>query len=59
MREQNHNLDFKTKTVPITLRIDENELQQLKNISKENGIPYATLIKSLIFRFNRNLINFM
>ena len=41
MREENHNIDFKSKTIPITLRIDENELQRLKNITSQHGVGYA------------------
>ncbi|WP_265658078.1 CopG family transcriptional regulator [Francisella philomiragia] len=59
MREQNHNIDFKTKTIPITLRIDENELQQLKNTANQYGVGYSVIVKSLIYKFNRNLINFL
>lgn len=59
MIEQNHSIDFKSKTLPITIRLDENELQQLKNIASEHGVGYSVVIKSLVYRFNRNLINFL
>ncbi|AVC43457.1 CopG family transcriptional regulator [Francisella tularensis subsp. novicida] len=59
MTEQNHNIDFKSKTIPITLRIDENELQTLKNTANQHGVGYSVIVKSLIYKFNRNLINFL
>ncbi|OIN84244.1 CopG family antitoxin [Francisella sp. TX07-6608] len=59
MREENYNIDFKTKTIPITLRLDENELQTLKNTASQHGVGYSVIVKSLIYKFNRNLINFL
>jgi len=59
MREQNHTMDFKSKTLPITIRLDEHELQQLKSFASEHGVGYSVVIKSLVYKFNRNLINFL
>ncbi|MED7820139.1 MULTISPECIES: CopG family transcriptional regulator [unclassified Francisella] len=59
MREENHTIEFKSKTIPINVRIDENELQTLKNTASQHGVGYSVIVKSLIYKFNRNLINFL
>ncbi|AIT08958.1 CopG family transcriptional regulator [Candidatus Francisella endociliophora] len=59
MIEQNHNIEFKSKTIPVTLRIDENELQTLKNTASQHGVGYSVIVKSLVYKFNRNMINFL
>ncbi|API85854.1 MULTISPECIES: CopG family antitoxin [Francisella] len=59
MREENHTIEFKSKTTPINVRIDENELQTLKNTASQHGVGYSVIVKSLIYKFNRNLINFL
>jgi predicted DNA binding CopG/RHH family protein len=44
-------LDKIRKTRNVNIRISESVLEQLKRRSKEEGIPYQTLISSILHKF--------
>jgi predicted DNA binding CopG/RHH family protein len=44
-------LDSIAKTRTITLRINERVLEHLKRKAREEGLPYQTLITSVLFKF--------
>lgn len=47
-------LDSVRKTKNINIRISERVREQLKNRSQEEGIPYQTLIASILHKFVTN-----
>ncbi|APC97353.1 hypothetical protein [Francisella frigiditurris] len=58
--EENRNIIFDEKKETIHIRVPKHEIDLLRSKCKQNGVDsYAPIIRSLIFRFNRNLINFM
>jgi predicted DNA binding CopG/RHH family protein len=40
------------KTQTISLRINENVLQSIKQKAADDGLPYQTLISSVLFKFS-------
>ncbi len=40
-----------TKKRPINLRLQEGDIQKVKTMALEQGIPYQTLISSIIHRY--------
>lgn len=50
--EQNRILQLAAKTKTISLRINENVLQMLKRKAANEGLPYQTLISSVLFKFS-------
>ncbi|MBF8295675.1 MAG: hypothetical protein HW389_2220 [Bacteroidetes bacterium] len=44
-------LDKIRKTRNVNIRISETVLEQLKRRSQEEGIPYQTLISSILYKF--------
>lgn len=47
-------LDSVRKTRNINIRISEQVLEQLKKISQDEGIPYQTLIASILHKYVTN-----
>ena len=41
----------------ITIRVDDNDLESIQNKAIETGIPYQTLIASILRKFARGKIN--
>lgn len=41
----------------ITIRVDNNDLNKIQNKAIETGIPYQTLIASILHKFARGKIN--
>lgn len=39
------------KKRPINIRLQENDIKKIKSIAKEDGIPYQTLISSIVHRY--------
>ena len=39
------------KSRPISLRINENDLERLKEKAKKNGLPYQTMINVVIHKY--------
>ncbi len=35
----------------VTLRLNNNDLEQIKNIAEDEGIPYQTLISSILHKY--------
>ena len=57
---ENIGIEFsKPKTEKITVRVDENELRQLRATAKENGIPFSLIVKNMIYKYNRGLVQFL
>ncbi len=40
-----------SKKVSVTLRLDANDLEQAKRAAEKEGLPYQTLISSVLHRF--------
>lgn len=51
LRKVEHILDRVRKSRNINIRISEMVLEQLKKRSQEEGIPYQTLISSILHKF--------
>lgn len=47
-------LEKSSKKKVITLRLDNNDLEQIKYIANDEGIPYQTLISSILHKFVNN-----
>jgi predicted DNA binding CopG/RHH family protein len=47
-------LDRIRKTRNVNIRLSESVLEQLKRLSREEGIPYQTLISSILHKFVTN-----
>jgi predicted DNA binding CopG/RHH family protein len=47
-------LDGARKTKNINIRISEYDLERLKSISAQEGLPYQTLISSVLHKFTTN-----
>ena len=50
--EQNRILQLGAKTKTISLRINENVLQALKRKAADEGLPYQTLVSSVLYKFS-------
>ncbi len=50
--EQRQILQLAAKTRTISLRISENVLQALKRKAADEGLPYQTLISSVLYKFS-------
>lgn len=46
------------KTKNINIRISQGDLQSIKSLAAEQGIPYQTLISSLIHQYSNNKIEY-
>ncbi|MEA2015317.1 MAG: antitoxin [Actinomycetota bacterium] len=44
-------LEKSSKKKVVTLRLNEKDLDQIKSIAKNEGIPYQTLISSILHKF--------
>ena len=47
-------LEKSSKKKVITLRLNNNDLEQIKSIANSEGIPYQTLISSILHKFINN-----
>jgi predicted DNA binding CopG/RHH family protein len=45
-------IELAAKTRTISLRINENVLQALKRKAADEGLPYQTLISSILYKFS-------
>jgi predicted DNA binding CopG/RHH family protein len=45
-------MEIAAKTRTISLRINENVLQALKRKAADEGLPYQTLISSILYKFS-------
>ena len=52
--EKEHILRTAAKTRTISLRINETVLESIKRKAAEEGIPYQTLISSVLYKFSSN-----
>ncbi len=52
--EKEHILRTAAKTKTISLRINETVLESIKRKAAEEGIPYQTLISSVLYKFSSN-----
>ena len=52
-----YTLEKLKKNKRITIRVDNNDLESIQNKAIESGIPYQTLIASIIRKFARGKIN--
>ena len=50
--DQNRILQIAAKTKTISLRINENVLRTLKRKAADEGLPYQTLISSVLYKFS-------
>jgi len=51
-------IDASNKSRSITLRVNENELYHIRSEAKKEGVPYQTLITSIIHKYiTKQLIN--
>jgi predicted DNA binding CopG/RHH family protein len=44
-------IEVSRKSRPISLRINENDLERLKEKAKKNGLPYQTMINVVIHKY--------
>lgn len=47
-------LEKSSKKKVITLRLNSNDLEQIKSIAHSEGIPYQTLISSILHKYINN-----
>ncbi len=47
-------IEKSSKKKVITLRLNENDLEQIKATAKNEGIPYQTLISSILHKYINN-----
>ncbi|MEE8324067.1 MAG: CopG family antitoxin [Candidatus Humimicrobiaceae bacterium] len=47
-------IEKSSKKKVITLRLNENDLEQIKATAKNEGIPYQTLISSILHKYISN-----
>jgi len=47
-------LEKSSKKKVITLRLNSNDLEQIKSIANSEGIPYQTLISSILHKYINN-----
>ncbi len=47
-------IEKSSKKKIITLRLNENDLDQIKATAKNEGIPYQTLISSILHKYINN-----
>jgi len=47
-------LEKSSKKKVITLRLNNNDLQQIKSLANAEGIPYQTLISSILHKYINN-----
>lgn len=52
-----YTLEKMKKEKRITIRVDNNDLNNIRNKAVETGIPYQTLIASILHKFARGKIN--
>ena len=52
--EKKHILQAAAKTKTISLRINETVLESIKRKAADEGLPYQTLISSVLFKFSSN-----
>ena len=50
-KEWDRDLAFSLRKRPITVRLQLEDIHQLKVIALEQGIPYQTLLSSIVHRF--------
>ena len=50
----NNIIDKTNEKISITLRLNKQDLEQLKNRASEEGLPYQTLISSVLHKFVSN-----
>ena len=47
-------IEKSSKKKIITLRLNENDLERIKSIARDEGIPYQTLISSILHKYIDN-----
>jgi predicted DNA binding CopG/RHH family protein len=47
-------IEKSSKKKVITLRLNENDLERIKSIARNEGIPYQTLISSILHKYINN-----
>ncbi len=47
-------IEKSSKKKVITLRLNENDLERIKSIAENEGIPYQTLISSILHKYINN-----
>ncbi|MCJ7471352.1 MAG: antitoxin [Actinobacteria bacterium] len=47
-------IENSSKKKVITLRLNENDLERIKSIAESEGIPYQTLISSVMHKYVKN-----
>ncbi len=47
-------IDTTNERISITLRLNKQDLEQIKNRASEEGLPYQTLISSVLHKFVSN-----
>lgn len=47
-------IEKSSKKKIVTLRLNENDLEQIKSIARNEGIPYQTLISSILHKYINN-----
>jgi len=50
-KEWSQDLAFTLRKKPITVRLNQEDIHQLKVMALEQGIPYQTLLSSIVHRF--------
>ena len=51
LKAKNMAADTLKKDARINIRLSSNDLQRLKNIANQEGLPYQTLIASILHKF--------
>jgi predicted DNA binding CopG/RHH family protein len=49
--EWKRDLEYTNRKKPITVRVQANDISLLKDLAKKVGIPYQTLVSSIIHRY--------
>ncbi|TET49646.1 MAG: antitoxin [Actinomycetota bacterium] len=47
-------IEKSSKKKIVTLRLNENDLEQIKSVARNEGIPYQTLISSILHKYINN-----